>query len=432
MQRIAQPPLELRLQRRYQTMVQGHLHSANKLASGISALPGLRSTFAATQATWRFLNNDRVTLPALAEPLREVGLERAKASDAPFVMLVFDWCKLTFEHAKEDQAQLTHKTDVGYELTTALLVNGANGAPLAPMEMLLKTRDKLLSTGPRVKIEVSHLEQVEPILKSAKQWGLQKPILSVIDREADSVDHLRRWDANDHLFLIRGDTRIVRWKGVSIKTGDIAKKLRKQQQFQCLGAAEHRGKLAQLWVAETTVVLTRAARKNVKGKRYTIAGPPLELRLIVVQLRSEDGKLLAQWLLLTNAPTSLAAAGKLAYCYYWRWRIESYFKLLKSHGQQIESWQQETGPAIARRLLIASMACVIVWGLQADESPQATELKDILVRLSGRQTKRKKPHTAPALLAGLWVLLAMLELLQQVDLKNLLQLAKLIPYQDTA
>lgn len=150
-----------------------------------------------------------------------------------------------------------------------------------------------------------------------------------------------------------------------------------------------------------------------------------------MQLRQGNGKILAEWLLLTNAPANLITSEKLAYCYYWRWRIESLFKLLKSHGQHLESWQQTTGMAIARRLLVAAMACVIVWTLQADQSPQAQELKTILVRLSGRQTKRTTPHTAPALLAGLWVLLSMLELLQHVDLNRLKRLAKAIPYLNT-
>ena len=97
----------------------------------------------------------------------------------------------------------------------------------------------------------------------------------------------------------------------------------------------------------------------------------------------------------------------------------------------MEQWQQETGPAIARRLLVAAMACVVVWQLQADGSPEATELKDVLIRLSGRQTKRKRPHTAPALLAGLWVLLSMLALLEHCDLDRLKSLAARIPYQDT-
>jgi hypothetical protein len=44
------------------------------------------------------------------------------------------------------------------------------------------------------------------------------------------------------------------------------------------------------------------------------------------------------------------------------------------------------------------MACVVVWQLLADRSPQAREFKNVLVRLSGRQTKWGRPHTAPALL----------------------------------
>ena len=43
--------------------------------------------------------------------------------------------------------------------------------------------------------------------------------------------------------------------------------------------------------------------------------------------------------------------------------------------------------------------------------------------LSGRQLKRTTPHTAPALLAGLWMLLAMFDLLEMHDLKALKSLA---------
>ena len=54
----------------------------------------------------------------------------------------------------------------------------------------------------------------------------------------------------------------------------------------------------------------------------------------------------------------------------------------------------------------------------------AVELKNTLMRFSGRQTKRARPHTAPALLAGLWTVLTMLEYLENHDLdelKNLVQ-----------
>ncbi len=409
-------------------MVVGHLHSIPKLAAGISALPDANQPFAAVQGAWRFLNNDQVTLAALAEPLRQVGVERANSDQGVgFSMLVHDWCKLAFAFPKSDEVQLTHESDVGYELTTALLVSAVDGSPLAPMEVHLKTAEGVLSTRPKTR-DVSHLEQVLPTMKAAQSWGLNKRLLHVIDREADSVDHLRRWDAAGHLYLIRGDSRAVKWEGVKTQTGEIAKQLRQQRKFECLGTALHHGKSAQLWAAETQVVLYRPAKKNVGGKRYSVQGPELPLRLIVVQLRQANGKVLAEWLLFSNAPVSLATMEKLAHCYYWRWRIESFFKLLKSHGQHLESWQQESGMAIARRLLIAAMACVVAWKLQADESPLAMELKTILVQLSGRQTKRTAPHTAPALLAGLWVLLSTLALLEHLDLNRLQELANAIPY----
>jgi hypothetical protein len=78
------------------------------------------------------------------------------------------------------------------------------------------------------------------------------------------------------------------------------------------------------------------------------------------------------------------------------------------------------------------MACVVVWQLQADDSPAAQEFKNVLVKLSGRQTKRTRPHTAPALLAGLWTLLSMLALLEHYRLRDLKRLsASLLPLLDT-
>ena len=148
-------------------------------------------------------------------------------------------------------------------------------------------------------------------------------------------------------------------------------------------------------------------------------GPPLTMRLILTRIVGEQGQELAQWYLLSNVPAELADAAKLARCYYWRWRIETYFKLLKSHGFQLEDWLQETGAAIARRIMVVSMAAVTVWHLMADESLPAQELKQVLIGLSGRQMKRKQPFTAPALLAGLWSLLSMLDTLERYDVAGL-------------
>jgi hypothetical protein len=101
-------------------------------------------------------------------------------------------------------------------------------------------------------------------------------------------------------------------------------------------------------------------------------------------------------LLLTNLGQEVSAE-MIAEWYYWRWIIESYFKLCKSAGQHLEEWQQETAPAIAKRLLIAAMACIVVWQIQRDDSSAEAELRQLLLRLSGRQVRRGQA-TAPALL----------------------------------
>jgi hypothetical protein len=55
---------------------------------------------------------------------------------------------------------------------------------------------------------------------------------------------------------------------------------------------------AKLFVAETNVVLYRPAKKNVGDQRYQQAGRPLTLQYIVVQLRDDRGRVLAEWMIL--------------------------------------------------------------------------------------------------------------------------------------
>lgn len=88
----------------------------------------------------------------------------------------------------------------------------------------------------------------------------------------------------------------------------------------------------------------------------------------------------------------------------------------------MESWQQESGLALAKRLLVASMACVVVWQVAHSELSEAQEVQAFLIKLSGRQMKRNKPVTWPALFSGLWVLLSMLEVLEGYTFNKLYEI----------
>jgi hypothetical protein len=132
---------------------------------------------------------------------------------------------------------------------------------------------------------------------------------------------------------------------------EVVQQTQENAGFRHVGAAEHQGRPAELWVAQTPVVLHRAAKKNVKGRRSQKAGRALPLRLIVVQLRHEDGRSLAEWKLLSNAPASWADAARLARCYDWRWRIESFFSKASSSGSKATACHSKSGSSTpARRL----------------------------------------------------------------------------------
>ena len=57
---------------------------------------------------------------------------------------------------------------------------------------------------------------------------------------------------------------------------------------------------------------------------------------MVSRILSELGEIEAEWLLLSNVKD--IDASTIALWYYWRWKIETFFKLMKSAGHQLDAW----------------------------------------------------------------------------------------------
>ena len=381
-----------------------------------------------SQALWRFLKNDSVALTTLVEPLQQAVREGCANSPAQFVLIMHDWCKLDYKrHAsKKDVRQVTHEHDIGYDLTTSLAVEAEQGFPLAPVAMHLRTDNCLHSTATAPpKKTAHHLQQLAPTMDEIARLDLGRVPVHIIDREADSLGHFRDWTQKGHLFLVRCDDRRVKRQGKSVLLSEIKERLDREVLFQEAGTALYHGKKVKREVAEVDVVLDGPHKTRVGGKQREISGPALTLRAVFVRLLDKEGYIWAEWMLLTNVPAADADSATIGTWYYFRWRIESFFKLLKSAGHELEYWQQTTGVAILRRLLIASMACVFVWQLQRDKSAQAAALRTHLMKLSGRQTKHGVESTATALLAGWQILLAIRSLLDHdVSLHELGKLAE--------
>jgi hypothetical protein len=418
--------VDRRLERRYWKLVAEHAASLKPLAAGLRALPGAGKAFASTQAMWRFLQNDRMKRTTLVEPLWNYAREYLETERSEFVLVVHDWSQLHFRkhQDKEDRIDLPHDWNQGYELLTALLVSAEGGRPIAPVTQALEAADGVHGTySIRLQPAQSHMDALRPMMRTAERAASGTRCVHVIDREGNAVFYMRQWAKQKRLFVVRSDySRIVRHEGEERNIRCVARLLARRGEFRYVRDVWYHGRRASQEVAQTMVVLDRPAYqqrpKHGHKPHVRLRGKALSLRLVVSRVFDAKQRLLAEWYLLTNVPDSVDDA-TVALWYYWRWRVENYFKLLKSAGLQLEEWQQATAERILRRLLIAGMACVTVWQLAADSSPAAADARSLLIRLSGRQMKRKRPFTEPALLAGLWSLLAMLDVLDHYTIADL-------------
>ena len=406
-----------------------HSNSTTSLSAGLKALSDGNKTFAHTQGLWRFLNNEAITPLCLSEPL-VVGCKVATAScEGDFVLCVHDWSRIQYGRhtGKKDRLQMTHAKDIGYELQSSLLVNAQNGLPLSVIAQNLVSSEGIWQSRKQniQPDDQTHLDELSERIEWIEQQQLSKRLVHIIDREADSVDHMRRWNLQGHYWLVRAKAGSkVRHGQKDISLATLAEQMifRETRKVACKGLS------CTQWIAGTQVVLARKAkprRIDSHGQRVKeIAGEPLVIRLIVSQITNEDNDVVAQWYLLSNVPEHIEDE-QLALWYYWRWEIESFFKLLKGAGHQLESWEQKTARATFNRILIATQACVMAWGLMRSQENDAIQTRMFLVRLSGRQMKRGRPVTFPALLDGLFTLFTMLETLEHYSIDELKKFSKI-------
>jgi len=302
------PPLEPRLQRRYQKLVQEHLQVGQSVAAGLNSLPGVASSFASTQAAWRFYRNEQVSLPALVQPLLEQGRAGLQDSRAEYGLVIHDWSHLNYDRhtRKADRIDSAKDRRQGYELQSAVLLSDRQGEPLAPIYQNLRCAAGLHSTRCEPTMPTAtHLDELRGRFEHLEQMALGRPLVHIVDREGDSVGHFRQWEGHHFLVRAKGAQR-VEWDGQSGLLSVVAKEMRRRLVF-CREVEWH-GQGAKQYVGETGVVLTRRTRQKRRGQKpVSMAGKPVRLRLIVSEVRSEHGRLLAQWLLLTSLGPEVGA-----------------------------------------------------------------------------------------------------------------------------
>ena len=217
---------------------------------------------------------------------------------------------------------------------------------------------------------------------------------------------MRELSSNGNLFLLRVKDNSKLYypeEEIDINQKTLAEKLPLGIKVKEI---KYRNKKTSIYVNECDVEVRRDATTMIlssEGKRklQKTKGDTLKVRFIVERLVDENNKVVAKWLLITNIVDKRVTTETLATWYYYRWKIESYFKLLKSSGFNLEEWQQVEPEALFKRLLVVSYSCILVWKIANDSSENAQKIRKFLVILSGKLMEWNKEFTYPALLSGL-------------------------------
>ncbi|MDQ7061247.1 MAG: transposase [Sulfurimonas sp.] len=246
-----------------------------------------------------------------------------------------------------------------------------------------------------------------------------------------SIAFMRGLDEDKQLFLLRGKKNsTVNYydekskQTISIKQSELADKLPFGKEVKKI---VYKKKKVTIFVNEYNITISRDATKMIAGKNgkrklQRTKGKTLKLRFIVERLVNDKNEVVAEWLLVSNLFDEEIDAKTLAQWYYYRWKIESYFKLLKSSGFNLEEWQQKEPLALFKRLLIISNACILIWKIANDNSDNTKAIRDFLISLSGKQIQRGVDFTYPSLLSGLESYLATLDLLRQFSVEDIFKM----------
>jgi len=408
------------------------MSSKERATNGLKLLLKDTEPFSQVQASWRFLNNDNVTTEALFKPIFDTLKTEIAAQCDKFVLAMTDWSHVDYKkHTSKTELISENRKDncikKGLDLQSTLAVSDVSGEPIAPIAHNIKSSDKVYSTyDENIVTNLTHLEELAHRAKWIKEnLNTDKPIVHIVDRESDSVAFMRELVSIDTLFLLRVKSSSKLYypeEERDIKQGELADKLSLGKEVKSI---TYKKKKVKIYVNECEVEVKRDATKfttNKDGKKrlQKTPGDTIKARFVVERLVDENQNVVAQWILITNILDESVTAQTLATWYYYRWKIESYFKLLKSSGFNMEEWQQKEPVALFRRLLVVSYACVLVWKIANDTSKNAQKTREFLVRLSGRLMERGKEFTHPALLSGLENFIQILDIIALFDTNELL------------
>jgi len=339
------------------------------------SIPEICNEWSMTKAAYRFLSNERVSEGEILSGHFEQTAERINATNGP-VLILHDTTEFAYHRRKPEDIGFISRLPINKKwaeelgrdykscgiLLHASLATTSEGLPLGLTSTKFWTREVFNNTR-QLKRHVNPtrlpIEQKESIrwLENAENSSLlaREPsqIIHIGDRESDIYEYFSNCHGLGSYFIVRGCVNRL------ANETTVAEEISKQptQYKHTISYTDSSGELIE-------------ANLNIKVKKLTVH-PPLDkqdrypsLPIVVIsayETKTPKNRPPIKWTFLSNLPVKRKAdAVQVLDWYKQRWKIEVFFKILKS-GLKADESKLRTADRLTRLIAIY---CILAWRIQ--------------------------------------------------------------------
>ncbi len=358
--------------------------------------------WAETKAAYRFFQNDNVSYKNIVGHHAEVTKNRFDSENVVLAIQDTTYYNYTSHPKTQDLGILSrftgkYKKDIitsGLYMHTTLAIN-ADGVPLGLLDQKITAREVLSPDKIEVKKRTHNtalpIEEKESIrwldsmrASSALFKNENKQIVTVADREADIYDlYLLAEELNTHYLIRASHNRKVNKSAIHSEiSGEMLWGFMDKQKIQGgmqVKVPAKNGQPKRIAICNVKVgKIKLLPPRSFKGKK----SGNMALTLYSVQVAEKNppkGVSKVDWILHTNIPVNnYADAIEKVKWYCLRWRIEIYFKVIKS-GFNVERCRLETADRLIRYLAVISIvAWRVFWLTLVSRTMRGGAISDIL------------------------------------------------------
>jgi len=438
-----------------------------------------RLPLADAMSLYRFADNEKISIAQLRDIRARTVLEPLPVGAD--VLVLHDMSPLDFSrhNSKTDRRPIGDHNGMGYEYVLCLAVDPKTATTLGVVHDTVinadgpDDRDTMdydyeplfahFSEAEKKRLRDNHRHQMAVHINGTSELLARWHVIDVADREFDDIFILDRCQRHNRDFVIRScanrnvqmphydwlppDALARKQAGHALKEGYVCANLKRAIEHLPLRPykrlpldARNRvvepsraKRFANLSIGAFRVRLYRPAKRN---KRYVRTPRPVDVNVVVIrELDAPPGTTPLRWILFTSLPLDTydqqASVGRI---YELRWRVETFFRLLKS-GWRILQSRLTDAAKIARYLVVLTLAAMTVLqlkqavglGPQGDLAPDDYErvktamlepdnsaidlnlrLFALIAKLGGWLGRRRDPIGPTILMRGLLDLLTIL------------------------